>query len=520
MKIVFVYPVFESLGIEYLSAYLKKQGHQTQLILDPLLFENYYTLSSKPLNKILSYRNIILSEIANAKPGLVCISCVSDYFNWAAKIAEDIKTALGVPIVFGGPHPTAVPENVIKHPFIDFVIIGEGEEALLELVNCLESSGETDNIRNLCYKIDSRIIKNPLRPLISDLDLLPFPDKTLYYKNLNRFIDFIGSDNYRIMGSRGCPYACSYCHNSYLQKIYKGSEYLRFRSADNIIEELLIVKQKYKFKSVEFCDDAFICNSNKEWMSELLERYRKEISLPFSCCVHPSNIDRDMVNLLEESGCSFIHLGIQSLNESMRKDILLRYGSNEDIARAIKLISRTKMFLWVDIIVGFPGETEEDLLNTASFFNKHKVDSAAVLWLRHYPKTEITKYLDKDAEEKINDGIIYAPATTVGTTFNKDKARLVNLILLANLIPHFILRFILKNKLYRFFPKIYFLYPNLAFSAIVAKIFSPKKRIYPRFKTLLDPLRYNKYYISKYFSQMFKNFFRKCFKIGGIAIRR
>lgn len=509
MKILFLYPVFESLGIEYLSTYLKKYGHQTNLILDPLLFESYHTLSSKPLNKIFSYRNIILSEIVDAEPDLICISCVSDYFNWAIKTAEDIKAVLDVPIVFGGPHPTAVPENVLKYPFVDFIIAGEGEEALLELVNNLENRRNITNVRNLCYKFDGEIIRNPLRPLISNLDSLPFPDKELYYKDRYRFIDFIGSDNYTIMGSRGCPYSCSYCHNSYLQKVYKDSKYLRFRSTDNIIEELLMAKQKYKFRRVAFCDDAFIYYDNKKWLKELLERYKKEISLPFYCCVHPNSIDKDTVHFLEEAGCRTIHLGIQSLNESLRKDVLLRHGANEDIIRAIKLISRTKMFLWIDIIVGLPKETEEDLLNIASFVNKYKVDSISAVWLRHYPKTEITRYLDKEMVKKINAGIIYAPVTTVGTTFDKNKITLVNLILLANFVPSFILRFILRNKLYRFFPKIYLHYPNFALSAIIAKIFSPEKHVYPRFHTLINQLRYHEYYIAKYFLQKFKRLSKK-----------
>jgi len=509
MKIVFVYPVFESLGIEYLSAYLKKYGHQTMLILDPLLFESYYPLPLKPLDQFFNYRKIILSEIIDAKPDLVCISCVSDYFNWSIKIAEDIKAALDVPIVFGGPHPTAVPDNVLQHPFVDFVIAGEGEEALSELVNNLENRRGVLHIKNLCYKFDGKVIKNPLRSLISDLDSLPFPDKGLYYKERHKFIDFMGSDSYLIMGSRGCPYSCSYCHNSFLRKIYKDSNYLRFRSPDNIIEELLVAKQKYKFRRVAFCDDALICYDNKEWLKELLKRYKKEISLPFYCCVHPSMIDAETVCFLEEAGCRTLQMGIQTLNEGLRKNILLRFGANNDIIRAIRLIAQSKIFLSVGLMLGLPTESRQDLLITSEFFNKYKVDSISAVWLRHYPKTEVTRYLDKETVDKINQGIIYAPVTTNGTTFDKDKAPLVNLILLANFIPNFILRFILRKKLYRFFPRINLHYPNLILSAIVAKMLSPGKYIYPRFQTFIDQLRYHEYYVTKYFFQKFKKLSRR-----------
>jgi radical SAM superfamily enzyme YgiQ (UPF0313 family) len=460
--------------------------------------------SSNHLSRIFDYREIILKEIVEAKPGLICISCVSDYFPWAIKIAQDIKAILNVPIVFGGPHPTAVPEHVLKHQSVDFVISGEGEEAILELVNCLENKKESNNIRNLCYRANGKVLKNPLRPLISDLDSLPFPDKELYYNNRNRFVDFIGSDNYTIMGSRGCPYSCSYCHNSYLRHLYGDSKQLRFRSPDNIIEELSLARKKYNFKRVAFCDDAFIYHNNKEWLREFLERYKKEIGMPFYCSAHPSNIDKETVDLLVANGCKTIHLGIQNLNENIRKDVLLRYGSNEDIIKAIKLISRTKMFLWVDIIVGLPRETEADLLDIASFFNTYRVDSIGVLWLRHYPKSEITKYLDKETVAKINDGMVYAPVTTVGTTFDRNKITLANLIVLANFIHSSSFRFIIRKKLYQFLPRINLHYINLIFSIIVAKISTPGKYTYPRLHTVFDQLRYHEYYISKYLREKLK----------------
>lgn len=504
MKVVFLYLNYESLGIEYLSAYLKKYGHQTELILDPQLSRGYAS-PTKSLGKIFSFRKNLLYEIINAKPDLLCFSSVSDYFNWATQLAEDIKSVLDVPIVFGGPHPTAVPENVIRHRYIDFVITGEGEESLLELVNNLENGKDVTNIRNVWCKVGTKIINNPTRPLISNLDSLPFPDKELFYrKRWGVISSSIGINNaYIIIGSRGCPNICSYCHNNYLRRLYKDSKYLRFRSVDNIMQELITAKGKYNFKTVIFWDEVFTCNKN--WLRELLERYKKEISLPFFSYSHPNYIDEETVQFLEEAGCGMISLGIQSINENIRKNILLRPESNNDIIRVIRLISKTRISLYIDLIVGLPTETIEDLLDTAKFFNRHKVELISIFWLRHYPKTEIIKYLDKEKVERINEGI-FAPWQFGGTSFDKDKGRLINLIILANLIPNFILRLILKIKLYLFFPTGNWHYIDLTLSTVRTKIFSPRKYVFSPFNLLRDYLRYYEYYISDNFCKMFKRF--------------
>lgn len=509
MKIVFIYPTFESLGIEYLSAYLKKHGHQTKLILDPQLFVTY-TLPVKPLSKIFNFRKNIVKETVSLKPEMVCFSCASDVFGWAIQLAEAIKGVLDVPIVFGGPHPTAVPENVIKHKYIDFVIVGEGEEALLELADKLENGKDTTNLKNVWSKYEGKIINNPVRILNADLDSLPFPDKDLYYNDHREFINNIHglTNTYGIMGSRGCPNACSYCQNNYLQKLYKDSGYLRFRSVTNIIEELAIAKERYNVKTITFWDN--ILTYNKKWLRELLERYKEEISLPFVCYSYPGYIDKETVSLLEESGCRIVDLGIQSINENIRKDVLLRRGSNDDIIKTINLISRSKLLLYIDLMVGLPRETGEDLLNTAKFFNRHKVNLINIHWLRHFPKTEITKYIEnKDMITKINEGAVYAPYQTGGSSFDKDKAKLIYLVIIANFISSPILRFLLRIKAYRFFPSRSFHYAGVIFSLGLTNIFSRNKYAMPQLPVFLDFLRYHKHYIFKFFGEKFKRFTKR-----------
>ena len=127
MKIAFVYPAFENLGIEYISAMLKKYGHETFLLFDPQLFNDLF-LKMKFISKIFDYQDEIVKSIEKRRPQPVAFSVVSDNFNCACSYAEKIKRKFpNIIIAFGGPHITAVPENVLSNWFVDFVISGEGE---------------------------------------------------------------------------------------------------------------------------------------------------------------------------------------------------------------------------------------------------------------------------------------------------------------------------------------------------------------------------------------------------------
>ena len=246
MKIAFVCFGEEQLGVEYLSAVLKSNGHNTKLFFDPLLF-NDFILKIRSFARILSCKPTILKELEKFKPDLICFSVISDHYINACDLAKSIKKTTKAPIVFGGIHPTSVPEEVIKNNFVDYVVVGEGEYALLELVSVLEKGKDTTKIQNIWSKKNKKIIKNPLRPLIGNLDELPFPDKELFCER----VPFIAS-KYTTVTSRGCPFKCTFCNNSYMQRLYHGSKYFRRRSVDNVIEELKLAKSKYNPKQVIF----------------------------------------------------------------------------------------------------------------------------------------------------------------------------------------------------------------------------------------------------------------------------
>ncbi len=134
MKVLFIYPIGESLGIEYLSAVLKRRGHEAELIYDPRLF---YEIGyhNKFLSRMTSSHNRLVKKAVNSDADLICFSVTSDIYNWACLFAKEIKEIISTPIIFGGIHPTSDPESVINMPFINMICMGEGEGAIVELVS-------------------------------------------------------------------------------------------------------------------------------------------------------------------------------------------------------------------------------------------------------------------------------------------------------------------------------------------------------------------------------------------------
>jgi len=167
----------ESLGLEYLSAVLKSKGHEVFLVFDPALFNDKHYLHVDFLAKLFNVRSRLLDEIVELNPDVIGFTVLTDTYKWACSFANEIKEVLpDTRIIFGGIHPTSVPEKVIKNDFVDALCIGESEEAFLEFV---ESPERTD-IQNFWFKSNGKIIKNKIRPLNQDLDSLPFADKSIF----------------------------------------------------------------------------------------------------------------------------------------------------------------------------------------------------------------------------------------------------------------------------------------------------------------------------------------------------
>jgi len=451
-RIGFIYPGYENLGIEYLSACLKQRGFSTRLFFDPVLFDESGFLNNRLLKRVFSSRERILREIDDYSPDIVCFSVISDNYNWACGWAQEIKKRKSVPVIFGGIHPSSVPEKSINNPFVDYVCVGEGDKAIIDLAEALAYGKSGCDIKNIWAKQDEKIIKNDLRPLITNLDEIPFADKDLFYARTPIF-----NSGYIISTSRGCPYTCSYCCNSVWKNLYAGEKRIvRRRSPENVIRELKIAKSTYNPRYINFWDEVF--NSDHSWLGDFLPRYAKEIKLPFFCFIYPDLSTEKIVRLLKNSGCYKVQLGVQITDEHKRKHILGRQSSNEAIKMAVSLFKKENIYVVCDAIFGVPGESDEGLEKTAYFYDECLPDHIEIFWLRYYPKTNILEwafdngFVSKEEIEDIEEGKV-SGGIVVGSRHSKSLTKkFVLLFYLFHFLPRWLRQLVLQKKLYRFLP--------------------------------------------------------------------
>lgn len=451
---------WENISTQYLSAVLKANGHQCTLAYDEALFDDKNYLCVPFLAKILDRRKNTIEQIIQSKPDLVAFSVLAVTYRWALEIASEVKKRLNIPIIFGGIHASNVPERCIKEDCIDIVCIGEGEYPLLELCNSIEKGKIDYKIKNLWFKKDGKIIKNPIRPQIPDLNALPLPDKTLFEKHVpmqNYYLGVIG---------RGCPFACSYCSLSFEAKQWEkiGGKRFRIKSVDAAITELKHYKKKYNYKWVDF--RHAVMASDSKWIVEFCKKYKKEINVPFRIFWHPALVTEEAARALKNAGCIAVQMGIESFDERVRREILNRYESNKQIENAIRILEKYKLTYSLDYILGLPTQTEDELIKFAELVSrlKHCYRISAFM-LQYLPQTDIVKHglrygdLNEKEVERLENGLHDNYMVSGSVSLNKEKLRTMNsfriLYRMMPLLPRKLRKFLLKAKAYkafRYFP--------------------------------------------------------------------
>lgn len=371
MKLVFIQDIlYEHLGLCYLSAVLKKAGHEVDLIVP------------SEYKKGKNY----LDDMKDADAALFPVAISVE--KWFLEKAKEVKEALGIPTIFGGPHTTFYPD-IINDPNVDFIVQGEAEDAVLELVNALEKKEDPSNILNVGTK--EKI--NPLRPLADNLDDIPFADRELYYKKY-KFLANLPTK--RFMSGRGCPRSCTFCYVPSMRKIYRKEDgsmlgkYLRKRSVRNVINEIKDVRSKYSLHTVRFSDDTF--GWHRPWFNEFLKIYKEEINLPFTFLFVAGELDEESIKLLSETNISSVYFGIESGNEKIRNDLYKKKVSNEQIYETARLLNKYKIKFGTYNIIGNPNETVEEAFETIKMNAKIKTNYPNCTIAQPYPNTGLYEY--------------------------------------------------------------------------------------------------------------------------------
>lgn len=479
MNILFVQSFLSTLALESLSAYLKSKGHNVHCFLDPRLFDDV-VFNICFLAKKLDSENRMLKAISDIKPELICFSVIYDDYKWANSRAKVIKKHFDIPIVFGGIHPTSVPENVLENEWVDYVVVGEGEYPLEELANAIKNGTPTDDIKNLAYRKNGHIQVNELRNLIANLDSLPFPDKEI----LSKVWQSQQGSRYSTSSSRGCAHQCTYCCHSYLRQLYKGrGKYLRRRSVDNLIEELVQAKEKYNITKILFHDENFTMDRN--WLTEFACKYRQNVNLPYFCWVTPDSLDSEKVELLEKSGCVSIEIGIQNSPDIDAHLITGRKQQDKAIKNSLQLLSKSNFFVTTDNIIGLPGQKPQDIAKLIKLYLKYPMDHVAVYWLRYYPGTKIIKIasdigiLSKKRRDWIEQGENDLSFLKPDKKTSSEIFYMGNLLQVCMLLPKSIVLWFLKDsKHLRLIPKCTLYFVATLLMTIKSVLFKGKTRIY------------------------------------------
>lgn len=452
MRLTVLFMGAESLSLEAISALLKENRHEVSLVFDPSLFDDVNYFKVPFLHRIFDDRRGLIRKVVATKPDIVGFSVITDNFNWAVSVAQDIKRVLDVPIIFGGVYPSASPEYVLAQECVDMVCLGEGEYPMLELLNSMQKGDIDYEIRNFWFKENGRIIRNQVRPLL-DLEKFPLLDKSLFEQDIDI------SRMYMTMTTKGCPFACSYCSQNFFAEFY-GTRDLRRRSPDNVMHELLTMKKRYRFREVGFYDSIFTVN--KKWTLEFMKRYKEEIKVPFRAISHPLCIDEDIARSLKEAGCHRVQFGVQTFNEKTKKEILLRPENNERIVRSFELCDKAGLRYSCDHMFGLPGESEDEQLLAAKTYRnfKNRV-RITCFWTTYFPKTDLIDIaknkgvLTDEDIEAINKA--QSPCYIAGSHgyVNNQLVKLFKnyeiLFRAMPILPKRLINFILDHNLQRFF---------------------------------------------------------------------
>ncbi|MFC1901635.1 B12-binding domain-containing radical SAM protein [Chloroflexota bacterium] len=391
MNILFVWPFYIDeeipFGLAYLSAMVKQKGHKTEL----------FCLSSFPRRWqgqracTPEIRARFQEKLMTFSPDLVGFSVISTGLDMSLELARLVKEQGDIPVIFGGGHPTVDPEGTINQEGVDMVCVGEGEHAFLELVTSLEQGEDLTKIANIWVKDRAQIYQNHPRPLIADLDTLPFLDRDLFdiglFRHPSRGANFITG--------RGCPYKCSYCDNAHRQALYRGKgRFVRYRSISQVIEEVKQVVKQNSPQWVIFSDETFTLNKSRTL--ELCKVYREEIGLPFVCQTRPDRIDEEIASVLKEAGCWYITIGIEAGNDYIRNSILNRKMDRGTITKAFYLLKQAGVRTGSFNMIGMPGETKQTIRDTINLNREIRPDTVNCTVLMPLKGTEIRKVYERD----------------------------------------------------------------------------------------------------------------------------
>lgn len=332
---------YPPLGMLYVSAYLKQAGKTVSVI------DTTFMNRSEWKEQLHAEKPDIVAFYVNLIPKTVILELI-----------PFLREALpGCVLIGGGPDVTFNLINYHRFGF-DYLISGEGEVTMLELINCLESEGDPLSIAGISFLKEGKLVQTVARPFLQSLDTLPFPDREAapIETYLNIWEEYHGQRTLNISTQRGCPYNCNWCSTSVF-----GQSYRRVAPA-RVVEEILHMKNKWRVEAIWFVDDVFTVNHN--WIRELHECFLQEnLTIPFEIVTRAERLDEEILGLLREMGCFRIWIGAESGSQRIIDNMNRKVQLNL-VRDMIRLTRKMGMEAGTFIMVGYPGEEMNDIVLT------------------------------------------------------------------------------------------------------------------------------------------------------------
>ena len=397
MKVELIFPAFEiyftheaPIGLAYLKAVCREAGHEVEV------FDN--NVMNLPMEEALE-------KIRGAD--VAAMSMTTPTFRTVKKMCEAIRKKVGIPVILGGPHPTINPGQCLD--FCDFVVMGEGEETFVELLDAIARGKKLQDlkkIKGLGFRWGKRKIVNGPRPLNQELDKLPFPDWTGF--PIEKYGSAIRTSgrSLPIVTSRGCPFNCCYCFKGLFGRAF------RPRSPKSVVDELLYLKKNFQIKEFQVADDAFAAD-RKRAIGICKEMVKRKVNLPWSLPngIRAGSLDEEVVKWMKKAGLKYTGLGIESGSQKIL-DGIGKQQNLDEVRTAVKLLKKYKITTVGFFMFGLPGDTVETMEETTRFAKSLDLDYCSISMTTPYPGTRLYeeveskggRFLVKNEEELFSLG--------------------------------------------------------------------------------------------------------------------
>jgi anaerobic magnesium-protoporphyrin IX monomethyl ester cyclase len=355
-------------GVKVLSSVLKQHGHQTDAFL---------TSEERDYD----------AAVLDFRPDVVGIYATTGQEAWPYPHIRRWKRELPhLKVVMGGPHPSHDLEPLYERDVVDATIKAEAEYALLDLVEAWSAGRSIREIANVGWLgDDGEPVQNPIRPVVSDLDSLPFPDVDIFYK-----YPFLRQKRVlQVHASRGCQNSCTYCSVGLMKKEWvskKGEKFNRTKSVDYLCEEMNDILARYPgFRMINFGDAAL--NMQHGWIQEFAAKWPARVGLPFACNVNINYLNEDDIAALERAGCVSVQFGLESGSEEVRLKVYKKGYTDEVVYGIPPLLRKHKLSYRTNNIMGGPAETLDDMFETVRVNKRIRPQGCTVLIYRAFKST-------------------------------------------------------------------------------------------------------------------------------------